>query len=44
MAQSNANPAIDAVRQRVPAPYLKYHVTALVCSTTGDIVAPETVR
>jgi hemoglobin len=31
----NANPAIDAARKRVPAPYLKYHVTALVCQVTG---------
>jgi hemoglobin len=31
----NANPAIDAARKRVPAAYLKYHVTALVCQTTG---------
>jgi hemoglobin len=31
----NANPAIDAARARVPAPYLKYHVTALVCQATG---------
>lgn len=31
----NANPAIDAARERVPAPYLKYHVTALVCRVTG---------
>jgi hemoglobin len=31
----NANPAIDAARKRVPAPYLKYHVTALVCEVTG---------
>lgn len=31
----NANPAIAAARQRVPAPYLKYHVTALVCEATG---------
>ena len=31
----NQNPAIDAARKRVPAPYLKYHVTALVCQTTG---------
>lgn len=31
----NANPAIDAARQRVPGPYLKYHVTALVCEATG---------
>lgn len=31
----NENPAIDAARERVPAPYLKYHVTALVCEATG---------
>ncbi|MGH9832194.1 MAG: group I truncated hemoglobin [Blastocatellia bacterium] len=31
----NANPEIDAARKRVPAPYLKYHVTALVCQATG---------
>lgn len=31
----NANPAIDAARKRVPAPYLKYHVTAQVCQVTG---------
>lgn len=31
----NENPAIDAARQRVPAPYLKYHVTAMVCQVTG---------
>ncbi|MHB8709773.1 MAG: group I truncated hemoglobin, partial [Desulfuromonadales bacterium] len=31
----NSNPAIDAARQRVPAPYLKYHVTAMVCQATG---------
>jgi len=31
----NANPAIDAARKRVPAPYLKHHVTALVCQVTG---------
>lgn len=31
----NKNPAIDAARQRVPAPYLKYHVTAMVCQATG---------
>jgi hemoglobin len=31
----NANPAIAAARQRVPAPGLKYHVTALVCKVTG---------
>ena len=31
----NANPAIDAARQHTPAPYLKYHVTAIVCQATG---------
>jgi hemoglobin len=31
----NENPAIDAARKRVPAAYLKYHVTALVCQVTG---------
>jgi hemoglobin len=31
----NANPAIDAARTRVPAPYLKYHVTSMVCQATG---------
>ncbi|WP_246590229.1 group I truncated hemoglobin [Marinobacterium ramblicola] len=31
----NANPAIDEARKRVPAPYLKYQVTALVCQVTG---------
>lgn len=31
----NENPAIDAARQRVPAPYLTYHVTAFVCEATG---------
>jgi hemoglobin len=31
----NTNPAIDAARKRVPAAYLKYHVTALVCQATG---------
>lgn len=31
----NANPAIDAARKRVPAAYLKYHVTAMMCQTTG---------
>ena len=31
----NENPAIDAARERVPAPYLKYHVTAMVCQATG---------
>ena len=31
----NQNPAIDAARKRVPAPYLKYQVTAMVCEVTG---------
>lgn len=31
----NSNTAIDAARKRVPAPYLKYHVTAMVCQTSG---------
>jgi len=31
----NANPAIKAARDRVPAAGLKYHVTALVCQQTG---------
>jgi hemoglobin len=31
----NANPAIEAARERVPASYLKYHVTAMVCQATG---------
>ena len=31
----NANPAIDAARKSVPTPYLKYHVTAMVCQVTG---------
>ncbi|XKE44892.1 group 1 truncated hemoglobin [Halomonas organivorans] len=31
----NANPAVDAARQRVPAPYLKYRVTSFVCQATG---------
>ncbi len=31
----NANPAIDAARQHTPIPYLKYHVTALVCQATS---------
>ena len=34
-ATLNAIPAIDAARKRVPAPYLKYHVTAMVCQATG---------
>lgn len=31
----NRNPAIDAARKRVPAEYLKYQVTAMVCQATG---------
>lgn len=31
----NENPAINAARKRVPAPYLKYHVTAMVCQAAG---------
>ncbi len=31
----NANPAVDAARKSVTGPYLKYHVTALVCQATG---------
>ena len=31
----NKNPAVDATRAQVPASYLKYHVTALVCSAAG---------
>lgn len=31
----NANPAIDAARERVPAPGLKYHVTSFVIQATG---------
>jgi hemoglobin len=34
-ATLNANPAIASARKRVPAPYLKYHVTAMVCQATG---------
>ncbi len=34
-AMLNKNPAIDAARKRVPPPYLKYHVTGLVCEVTG---------
>lgn len=34
-ATLNANPAIDAARKVVPAAYLKYHVTAMVCQVTG---------
>ncbi len=31
----NQNPAIDAARKKIPAAYLKYHVTAMVCQATG---------
>ena len=31
----NENPAINEARKRVPAPYLKYQVTAFVCVATG---------
>ncbi|MBB3190715.1 group I truncated hemoglobin [Halomonas cerina] len=31
----NANPAVNKARERVPAPYLKYRVTSLVCQATG---------
>jgi len=31
----NSNPAIDAARKRVPAAYLKYHVTSMVCQASG---------
>lgn len=31
----NQNPAIAEARNRVPAPYLKYQVTALVCQSAG---------
>jgi hemoglobin len=31
----NMNPRIKEARARVPAPYLKYHVSALVCQVTG---------
>lgn len=31
----NANPAIEAARDRVPRAGLKFHVTALVCQVTG---------
>jgi len=34
-AALNANPAIASARKRVPAAYLKYHVTAMVCQATG---------
>lgn len=31
----NQNPAIDEARKHVPAAYLKFHVTAMVCQVTG---------
>ena len=31
----NENPAVDASRTRVPTPYLKYHLTAMVCQAAG---------
>ncbi len=31
----NQNEAVDAARERVPAAYLKYQVTAMVCQATG---------
>lgn len=31
----NKNPAINKARKEVPAPYLKYRVTSMVCSATG---------
>lgn len=31
----NENPAINAARERVPKPYLKYHVTAMMCDVSG---------
>lgn len=31
----NENPRIDAARTRVPAAYLKYQVTSMVCQATG---------
>jgi hemoglobin len=31
----NANPAIKAARDRIPAAGLKFHVSTLVCQTTG---------
>jgi len=34
-AELNKNPDIDAARKSVPAAYLKYHVTAMVCQATG---------
>lgn len=34
-ATLNANPAINAARDRVPKAGLKFHVTAMVCQVTG---------
>ena len=34
-AELNKNPAIAEARKHVPAPYLKYQVTAQVCEATG---------
>ena len=31
----NMNPRIKEARSRIPAPHLKYHVSALVCQVTG---------
>ena len=31
----NSNPAVGNARNQVPAPYLKYHVTAMVCQSSG---------
>ena len=31
----NQNPAVAAARARVPAPYIKYHITAQICEATG---------
>ena len=31
----NENPAVNASRTHVPAPYLQYHLTAMVCQATG---------
>lgn len=31
----NRNPAVDAARKQVPAPYLKFQVTAQVCQASG---------
>ncbi|MFC6635453.1 group I truncated hemoglobin [Microbulbifer taiwanensis] len=33
--QINRNPAVAAARERAPAPYLKFQVTAQVCEVTG---------